>query len=88
MSIASPSSLREQAAQQKTNNVDDAMRYCEDKIRDAMARNVNSVRICTGIEYGDSDYMLVDSALEAAGYRVDSDVSLRHGHIVDVAWDD
>lgn len=88
MPIYSPSEMQEQAAQLKGNQVEDALERCNKKIREAMAQGDTKVRIWTGIEYGDSDYIYVDSALEAAGYRVDSEVGLRHGHVVDVEWDE
>lgn len=87
MPLYNPSMMQAQAAQQKQRVVAAAIEHCSEKIRDAMSQDKTSVRNWTGIEYGDMEYLAVDSALDAAGFRVNSSVSLRHGHIVDVEWD-
>lgn len=45
------------------------------------------VRVHAGIAYGASDLQhRLESALEDAGYRVDSEMSLRHGLMLDIEW--
>lgn len=88
MHILSPTEQRRKTRQDQSHAVDAAIALCNEKIAEAMRAEKNKVRVCTGIPYGDSDYVAVDSALETAGYRVDSEVSLRHGHIVDIEWDE
>lgn len=89
MAILSPKQHRKNAENSDAAKVAEAVERCNDRIGKAIQNDDNGVRVYTGIDYSDWHLQsLVESELESAGYRVDSEMSVRHGLIIDIEWDD
>lgn len=87
MGILTPSE-NQAAADHQPSGLEEAIAYCNSKIQGAMAEDEKFVRVVTGIPYsGYRQQEKLEEALRGAGYRVDSEMQVRHGLVIDIEWD-
>lgn len=88
MGILSPQQHRDNAGRADARLVAEAIDLCNERIAEAIRNDDTGCRVHTAIGYSDWHLKsLVESELECAGYRVDAEMSVRHGLIIDIEWD-
>lgn len=88
MPIFSPIENRQLIDNQTSSSLEYSLDYCNEKVQEAMRSRKTMVCVWTGIEYGNfSQQYALESKLVSAGYRIDSEMSVRHGLIIDIIWD-
>lgn len=88
MGLLTPQQHRDSIGNSDANKVAEAIELCNERIADAIRRDDTGCRVHTNIDYSDWHLQtLVESELESAGYRVDAEMSVRHGLIIDIEWD-
>lgn len=84
MSIKSLDELRADE-HHRSERLDRACEHCNHRIAEALDRDESEVRVWTGFDYTERDLAhRLENLLIEKGYRVDGEMQVRHGYVIDI----